>query len=79
MRRVMRYCCGVRPNCRRKSRLKYPGENPQARARVPEEADPRHSVRCLWLLPSGSDQVRNIPLGGSPPGTATRVWEKGVR
>ena len=43
------------------------------RGGVPEEVTPRHSVRCLWLLPSRPDQVRNFPLGGSPPGTSPRV------
>src|SRR5262249_7634354 len=43
------------------------------RGGVPREDDPRHSVRCLWLLPSRPDQVRNFPLGGSPPGISPRA------
>ena len=48
-------------------------EKEGARSRVLGEADPRHSVRCLWLHPSRPDQVRNIPLGGSPPSTSPRA------
>src|SRR5262249_24636270 len=47
------------------------------RGGVPREDDPRHSVRCLWLLPSKADPGRNFPLGGSPPRTPPPAGARG--